>query len=75
MNMTVFNDFSYGTHERQKADIYIPEKPVSQSGLILFIHGGGWTECDKSDHTPDAEFFQDLDIYVPLLITDMFPKA
>ena len=41
MNMTVFKDFSYGTHERQKADIYIPEKPVSQSGLILFIHGGG----------------------------------
>ena len=60
MNMTVFKDFSYGTHERQKADIYIPEKPVSQSGLILFIHGGGWTEGDKSDHTPDAEFFSEL---------------
>ncbi len=58
--MTVLKDISYGTHERQKADIYIPEQPVSQSGLILFIHGGGWTEGDKSVHTPDAEFFSGL---------------
>lgn len=58
--MTVLKDVSYGEHERHRVDIYIPEKPVSQSGLILFIHGGGWTSGDKSVHSPDAQHFADL---------------
>lgn len=58
--MTVLKDISYGNYERHRADIYIPENPVSQSGLILFIHGGGWTSGDKDAHTPDAEYFASL---------------
>jgi acetyl esterase/lipase len=41
-----FKDISYGVHERQTLDIYLPEgggpRPV-----VLFIHGGGWTGGDK----------------------------
>ena len=58
--MTVLNDVPYGNHERHRVDIYIPEKAESESGLILFIHGGGWTSGDKSVHTPDAEHFANL---------------
>ncbi len=58
--MTVLKDVSYGSHERHKADIYIPENPVSESGVILFIHGGGWTSGSKEVHTPDAEHFANL---------------
>ena len=58
--MTVLKDIPYGTHERHRADIYIPEKPVSESGLILFIHGGGWVSGDKEVHSPDAEHFASL---------------
>lgn len=57
------NDFiflenvAYGTHDRHTLDIYIPEKLKSDSGVILFIHGGGWNQGSKEIHRPDAEFF------------------
>lgn len=55
----LLNNISYGAHERQKLDLFIPEKVKSASGVILFIHGGGWVEGDKSAHHSDAEFFCD----------------
>lgn len=55
--MTILNDISYGSHERHKADIFVPEKVVAESGIIVFIHGGGWTSGDKTVHHPDANFF------------------
>ena len=56
-NASVFSDISYGVHERHKLDIFIPENVRAESGLILFIHGGGWSDGDKSAHHPDAQFF------------------
>ena len=60
MSITVLNDIAYGNHERQKVDIYIPENAKSACGLILYIHGGGWQEGDKSGHKPDCEHFCNL---------------
>ena len=57
---TVLNDISYGSHIRQKADIYIPQKIKSDSGIILFIHGGGWSQGDKSAHHTDCQHFCEL---------------
>lgn len=42
-------DTSYGTHARNKMDIYLPAKRDSRTRLIIFIHGGGWVAGDKSD--------------------------
>lgn len=53
-------NISYGNHERNKVDIFIPENLKSDSGLILFIHGGGWHEGDKSIHYSDSEYFCNL---------------
>ncbi len=59
-NKTVFlENISYGNHERNKVDIFIPQNLKSCSGLILFIHGGGWHEGDKSIHHEDAYYFSD----------------
>ncbi len=58
--MAVYNvikDVSYGEHERQKLDIFIPENVVCNSGVIFFIHGGGWTMGDKSGHHHDCDYF------------------
>lgn len=60
MNSSVLKDVPYGNHERQKIDIFIPEKVKSETGLILFIHGGGWSEGDKSVHESDAVYFCNL---------------
>ncbi len=56
-DITCFKDVSYGVHERQELDIYLPENPEFKSGLIFFIHGGGWVEGDKSGHQSDCEYF------------------
>lgn len=45
---SVFEDISYGEHERQKLDLYIPKNTDGEAGLILMIHGGGWIAGDKS---------------------------
>ncbi len=57
MGNIILNDISYGSHERHKVDILIPENAKCKSGVILFIHGGGWHDGDKSIHTSDTEFF------------------
>lgn len=58
--MIVIKDASYGSHERQKLDVFIPENPKSYCGVIVFIHGGGWQSGDKSGHHPDCEYFSSL---------------
>ena len=58
--MIILKDISYGNHERHKVDIFFPEKAVTDSGVIFYIHGGGWTSCDKSTHHPDCEHFCNL---------------
>ena len=55
-NLFILKDIPYGEHERQKLDIFIPEDSRCKSGVLLFIHGGGWSSGDKSVHYPDAEF-------------------
>lgn len=54
---TVLKDIPYGNHERHKLDIFIPKNPKCTSGVILFIHGGGWIQGDKSGHHHDTDFF------------------
>ncbi len=44
-NITYYNLF-YGEHERHTIDLCIP-KNTEQTGLVLFIHGGGWFAGDK----------------------------
>ena len=44
---TLNTDESYGDNERHKLDLCIPKDATGEVGLILFIHGGGWTEGDK----------------------------
>lgn len=47
----VFSDIEYGTAERNKMDIYVPENASERdyNGAILFIHGGSWTSGNKVD--------------------------
>ena len=45
-----FLDMSYGTHERQVYDLYIPEGAAGDIGMVLFIHGGAWISGDKEGY-------------------------
>lgn len=55
-NNVVISDLAYGAHERHRVDIYIPESPVSREGIVLFVHGGGWNQGDKSGHHDDMQY-------------------
>ncbi len=55
--MRILKDIPYGNHERHTVDIFIPDKAKNESGVIFYIHGGGWTSADKSVHHKDCEHF------------------
>ena len=37
-----------GGHERQKLDLYLPEKATGPLPVVLWVHGGGWRAGDKA---------------------------
>ena len=44
-------DQSYGTHPRQRMDVYLPQSTDELRPVLLFLHGGGFIRGDKSDRT------------------------
>ncbi len=44
----VQKDISYGQHEKQKIDVYLPASPQN-APIIFMVHGGGWNRGDKSN--------------------------
>lgn len=51
-----FADISYGEHERQKFDLWLPkENPTgSPFPVLVYFHGGGFVSGDKSSFSPDG---------------------
>lgn len=45
-----YHNVPYGFEKRQKLDLYIPKNKTGEVGLILNIHGGGWTAGDKNGY-------------------------
>ena len=47
-------DLAYvdGGHERQKLDLYLPEKTSTPLPLIIWVHGGGWQNGSKDRCPP-----------------------
>jgi acetyl esterase/lipase len=47
----VLSDLEYvpGGHERQKLDLYLPEKASGPLPVVLWVHGGGWKAGDKAN--------------------------
>lgn len=44
-------NIAYGTHPRQRLDVYVPETAAEVSRpLVVFWHGGRWTYGDKSEY-------------------------
>jgi acetyl esterase/lipase len=44
--VTADRDVAYGTHERQKLDVYVP-KGDGPFPLVLWVHGGAWQGGSK----------------------------
>lgn len=48
-NEITFTDLTYGSHPRNKIDIYLPRQRDTTTAMILLIHGGGWVAGNKED--------------------------
>ena len=60
-------DISYGDLDRQKLDIYKADKPRGKAPVIVFTHGGSWSEGSKDIYKFLAEGFtsEGFDIVIP----------
>ncbi len=47
----VLRDLQYveGGHERNRLDLYLPEKPKGRLPVVVWIHGGAWMAGSKDD--------------------------
>jgi alpha/beta hydrolase fold len=54
----VFRNLEYvqGGHERQKLDLYVPEKADGPLPVIVWVHGGGWMGGSKEGGGPTLPF-------------------
>lgn len=58
---------SYGKLDRQKLDIYKADTPRANAPVIVFTHGGSWSEGNKDIYKFLAEGFtsEGFDVFVP----------
>lgn len=40
----------YGSHDRQRLDIYHPHGATGQTPVVVFFYGGGWNSGDRGDY-------------------------
>ncbi|WP_407520725.1 alpha/beta hydrolase [Lacibacter sp. MH-610] len=51
-------DLSYGVHNSQKLDVYLPDSSANNKMIILYVHGGAWYAGDKTEAVHWANYFQ-----------------
>ncbi|MGE9268563.1 MAG: alpha/beta hydrolase fold domain-containing protein [Verrucomicrobiales bacterium] len=56
-------DVAYGPHERNRLDFWQAEAEGPRP-LLVYIHGGGWTQGDKSKNLPEIGYYLEKGISV-----------
>lgn len=49
----------YGTHALETYDMYLPTSAKGETGLVLFVHSGGWISGSKNAYRHDFTFWAD----------------
>ncbi len=68
-------DISYGEIERQTLDIYRAKTPRTKSPVLVFIHGGSWTDGNKDIYKFLAEGFTSEGFDVVMANYRLYPDA
>jgi acetyl esterase/lipase len=61
-------DYAYGSHTQQTMDIFIPEGNRDTMALVVMVHGGGWTQGDKSSFSQWFEYEKNRNRYAVINI-------
>lgn len=73
--VTIHSDIAYGTGRRETMDIVLPDKPVANAPLHVFVHGGYWRSGDKADYRLVAEPVLRAGGIAALVEYDLMPGA
>jgi acetyl esterase/lipase len=71
----VCKDIAYGTGERQKLDIYVPDDLTVPAPVLLFFHGGSWQFGDKNQYRALGHAFASKGIVTVVANYGLFPPA
>tara|TARA_B100001989_G_C24550737_1_gene474441 strand:- start:1548 stop:2423 length:876 start_codon:yes stop_codon:yes gene_type:complete len=62
-DVEIIKNIEYGSHERQKLDLYLPQNTnSSRLPVLMFIHGGAWQKGDKDMYDKMGIFYAENDI-------------
>lgn len=50
-----FENLSYGTHAKNKLDVWLPKNATSKTPAVIYFHGGGWTSGSTVDAAISAQ--------------------
>jgi arylformamidase len=69
----LIKDIVYGSHPRERLDIYPAQQPHSKT--LVFIHGGYWKVAEKESFHFVAEGFHSYDVTIVLIEYPLMPDV
>jgi len=57
-DVKIVRDETYGSDVRQRLDVFSPQAAGPPRPVLIFVHGGGFTEGDK--HRPGSPFYDNI---------------
>lgn len=71
----ISEDVAYGRHSRQKLDIYVPNIDQKTFPVVVFFHGGRWTDGSKAQYKFVGMTLSNMGYVVVLPNTRLYPDV
>ena len=70
-----YPDIAYGTNDRQKLDVYVPDQLIPSHSVIVFYYGGSWQMGSKKDYLFAAQAFAEKGYIVVIPDYRLYPEV
>lgn len=71
----VHRGIAYGPQERQKLDVYVPDKLKGPAPVLLFFYGGAWQSGQRSDYLAFGQAFASAGIITVVADYRLYPQV
>lgn len=66
---------AYGTHPRQKLDVYIPARRAKSKGIVVFGYGGGYKDGNRDEYRFIGQVFAELGLVIVVYDYRLYPEV